>query len=127
MNREQIFPIDVRLVSDGFRQWIETEETTAQTNLIRLRVLRSYRDIEGNLSAMGDTTSCPIEWWRPAFAYAVAQYLVESDESEPEYQRLLGQFQKEAAEASGRFAPDVQRRAKKGYGRRVIPGPAWIA
>lgn len=124
--REQIFPIDVRVVSDGFRQWIETEETTATTRLIRLRVQRSYRDVEGPLSAMSDTTSCPIEWWRPAFAYAIAQWLVEQDESEPEFQRLLGQFQKEASMASGRFAPDVQRRARKGAGRRVLPGPAWV-
>ena len=123
--RERVFPIDVRLVSDGFRQWIETEETTGSTKLIRLRVLRSYRDIEGPLSAMSDTTSCPIEWWRPAFAYAVAQWLVESDESDPEYQRLLAQFKDEAAMASGRFAPDIQRRARKGNGRRIVPGPAW--
>jgi hypothetical protein len=126
VNREIVFPIDVRVETDGFRQWIETEETPGTTKVMRLRVLRSYRDIEGPLSAMSDTTSCPIEWWRPAFAYAIAQFLVEQDENDPEYQRLLGQFQKEAATASGRFAPDITRKVRKGYGRKVVAGPVSV-
>jgi hypothetical protein len=119
-NREDEFEIDYRVVFDGIRSWIELSEYPDRSAVARLTVLRSYRDLEGNLSAMGDTTSCPVEWWRPAFAFAIADYLVKTDENEPEYQRLKSEF---ADQVPKHFAPQIERQAKRGAGREIVPGP----
>lgn len=126
-NRENEYPVDYRVVFDGTRGWIEFSDFPETTPVVRLVVIRNYRDLEGELADMGDTTQAPIEWMRPAFAYAVAEHLVASDPEEPEYQRLRTMFEADARWAAAAFGPKTQRRVKKGYGRRILPGPVQIA
>lgn len=124
-HREDLFELDYRVVFDGARGWIEIGEYPGRANVARFTVLRSYRDAEGELSELSDTTVAPIEWLRPALAYGVASELVEADENDPEAQRLLSRLELLATQASGRFAPEITRKARSGYGRKLVPGPAW--
>lgn len=123
--REDEFEIDYKVAFDGFDAWLELRGASHLTRLVRLRVLRNYRDAEGNLSAMGDTTRAPIEWLRPVVAHAMVEWLAEGD-GDPEIQRLLGELAPKARVATGKFAPEVQRRLKTGGGRAGLPGPAEV-
>lgn len=126
-DREDLEPVGVNVTSDGLRQWVECELFPSRANLLRLIVLRSYRDVEGAFSLMSDTTSCPVEWTRPAFAYTCVQELVRLDPDDTDYKALLADLQESALAASGIYAPDIQREAKSGYGRVLLPGPAQVS
>jgi hypothetical protein len=125
-NREAEFEIDYRPVFDGFRGYLEITEFPAHSPLARFRVLRSYRDLEGELTLMSDTTQAPIEWLRPAVALAIAEHLLDGDPSDSDYQAWRSRFEAETKVASGRYAPDFVRRARRGSGRRVRPGPVEV-
>lgn len=122
---EDEFSLDYRVEFDGTRGWLYIPQPQG-TNLARMRLLRSYRDLEGDLSAMSDTTQAPIEWLRPVVAYEIARYLVESDPEEPIFQSLASSLEGDAARASGHYAPEVVRKARQGAGRRFLPGPAMV-
>lgn len=125
-NREDEHEIDYRVVRQGGRFWLEFSDYPQNTPVARITMLRNYREAEGDLLLMADTTAADREWWRPVFAYAVAAELCSIDEAEPEYQRLKADWEREAATATARFAPDVQRAVRSGYGRRSLPGPEQI-
>jgi len=126
-NREDEFEIDYKPIMLNGRVWLEFSDYPESSTVARVAYQRSYRDVEGPLTAMGDTTSCPAEWWRPAFAFAIAEWLLESDPNEPEYQRLYDKFKDAALAASGEYAPDFERPAHLGAGRKVLPGPDQVA
>lgn len=128
-NREDEWELDVQVQSDGLRQWMTTNEDPSSVSpVIRLQVVRSWRDFEGKLSAMGDTTIQNIEWMRPCFAWAYASWLWEADENEAEFKAMVDQLTKKAAAASGRWAPQFVRPIKGGAGgRKLLPGPAWVS
>lgn len=125
-NREDEFEIDYRLSRHGGRLWLEFSDSPESTPIARLTLLRNYREAEGELLLMSDTTTCPIEWMRPALAFAVAEHLAKESPEEPEYQRLKSDLAENAHAAAMRFGPQVQRRAKTGYGRKVLPGPVAV-
>lgn len=123
-NVEMEAPTGVRVIYDGFQGWIEVDPAVmANGNVLRLTVLRTYRDLEGNLDDWGDTTSAQLEWLRATAAFAVAEHLVRLDPMDQELQRLKGDLEQEAAMQSGRYAPEVNRRVMQTGGRRVLPGP----
>ena len=125
-NREDEFDIDFRVVRHGGRHWIEFVDEPGTTPVARITALRNYREAEGDLTLMADTTEAPIEWMRPAFAFAFADYLCSIDPQDPEFQRMRSDWADKAASAAGRFGPQVQRRAREGFGRSVLPGPVQI-
>ncbi|MEY4760825.1 MAG: hypothetical protein RLZZ200_681 [Pseudomonadota bacterium] len=125
-NRETEFQLDFDIEFDGVRSWLVLTDYPGTTRVARVRYLLSYRDLEGDLSAMSDTTSAPIEWLRPAAAYKCAAALVDSDPDVVEFARLLGSLQGDAERASHRYAPDIMRRVKTGPGLHSLPGPRGV-
>lgn len=124
--REDLFEVDFDVEFDGLQGWLTFSEAEYHTRLVRLRMVRSFRDMEGPLTSMEDTTQAPIEWLRPVAAYAIAEFLADQDPMEVEYQRLKDRFADAAREASVRFGPQIVRPAKRGAGSRVRPGPAEV-
>lgn len=122
-DREDLFEIDVKPVHDGLRVWLEIGENPSSTPVARIQFLRSYREIEGELALMSDTTVAPLEWLRAAAAYEAAMMLVRSDPEEPEYARILALVEPDAANARDQFGPVIDRPMNPGAGRVVLPGP----
>lgn len=125
-NRENEFEIDYRVGFDGFRGYIEIDAPVGMSPVARFRVLRSYRDIEGELSAMGDYTQAPIEWMRPAFALAIVDHLLGEDPTSPDLNALRQRYTADLDRATGRYAPKFERRQRRGYGRKLPPGPVEV-
>lgn len=119
-NREDEFPIRVDLEFDGIRGWLVFDPDPS-TNLARVQYTRSYRDLEGQLAIMSDTTSAPYDWVVPAAAFKCAQLLVNEDPEEPAFAKLYDEMSQLAATASGTYAPEFNREMKRA--NRLLPGP----
>lgn len=115
------FEMDYRIEFDGRQGWLYIDEFPGASNVARLRMERSYRDIEGDLLVMGDTTTAPIEWLRPVAAYAAAEALLEQDPEVPEFQNMLSRFREEVGRASGANAPRIVRRVKTNSAQHIGP------
>ena len=125
--KQDEFPVGYRVVFDGHQGWVEFDTGVMfQTTIARLVCLRSYRDYEGELRSLDDETLAPVEWMRPAAAHAIATHLVKMDPEYQEYQRLESELVVELRQATGQYAPNVQRRVKSGSGRGLLPGPREI-
>lgn len=122
--RQHTYPIDMVPKFDGRRWWLDTNELSAP--MARVTMIRSYRDMEGTLTAMTDKTACPEEWWRPAFAFAIVEAVLEGDEGNGQTQRFYSQLKDDVAAATSRFGASPNRNSNPGHGRDVLPGPAWI-
>lgn len=126
-NREDEWPIDYRVVEESGEFFIEITENPGVSPVARLRCIRSYRDVEGALSAMGDTTNAPVAWLRAAAAYEAANVLMEGDPGEVDYQRLAALRKADMVSATERFAPKrPPKHLKKGLGRAMLPGPVEV-
>lgn len=125
-NRENEFEIDYRVGFDGFRGYIEVDAPVGLSPVARFRVLRSYRDIEGELTTMGDYTQAPIDWMRPAFAMGIVDHLLGEDPTSPELNAMRGKYEEDLRQATARYAPKFERQQRRGYGRRVSPGPVEV-
>lgn len=124
-NREDEFELDYRFEWDGIQGWIYLDEYEGITNVMRVRIERSYRDLEGDLSLMSDTTSAPIEWMRPVGAYMAAMRLREEEPEDQTIAAMVDRFDSEAKLASGTYAPQIIRRVRKK--RLQMAGPTWVA
>lgn len=122
-NRQEEFRLDYRVEFDGYQGWILLDEYPGISNVARLRLERSYRDVEGNLTAMGDTTMAPIEWMRPVGALACVEALLEDDPTEATFQQMRDRFEREAMRASAMYAPQITRRMRKRQPQ--LSGPRW--
>lgn len=120
-NREYEFEMDIRVEFDGFRGWVYVDSDYPMSSVLRLRLERSYRDIEGQLLLMADTTQAPIEWLRPVACFAIAELLVEEDPENLEFKEMKGRWQMEAERASGAYAPEILRKIRRHS--PTVPGP----
>lgn len=120
-NREEESEANIRVDSDGYRTWIYLDGVTVYPPVLRVKTERSYRDHEGALLLMGDTTMAPIEWMRPVACLAVAELLHEEDRENAEFLEMVGKWREEAARASARYAPEITRAIRRKS--PTMPGP----
>jgi len=127
-DREDEFDLYALPVNVGNRVYIDTDELPGSSAVMRVRYLSSYRDMEGSFTNMASTTTCPIEWMRPAFGWEIAKHLVKIDPTVPDFQHYEALAKSEAIEATAKYAPDVVRSIRTSAGgRKALPGPVSIA
>lgn len=115
------FELSYRIEFDGRQGWLHIDEYPGVSNVARVRMERSYRDIEGDMLTMGATTSAPIEWLRPVAAFAAAETLLEQDPEAQEFQAMVNRFREEASRATGANAPQIVRRVKANSAQHIGP------
>ena len=120
-NRETEYEIPIRIEFDGFRGWIYVDADIPLSSILRVRMERSYRDVEGNLTLMADSTQAPIEWLRPAAAYAISEMLADDDPDNAAFGQMVGRWREEASRASGAYAPEIVRKIRRRS--PTLPGP----
>lgn len=106
------FEMAYRIEFDGRQGWLYIDEYPGLSSVARVRMERSYRDIEGDMLTMASTTSAPIEWLRAVAAFAAAEALLEQDPEVPEFRDMVNRLREDADRATGANAPQIVRRVK---------------
>lgn len=83
----------------------------------------SYRDFEGELSAMGDTTAAPIEWLRYAAAHECMKILTRDDPENLDFASIAASVEEDLRTATARYATRMPARRAKRL-NQYLPGPA---
>lgn len=94
-----------------------------QFPLVRVVSEVSYRDMEGQMALMGDTTSAPIEWLKYAAAAECMKILVRDDGENNDFMNMKLSIDSDLAIATGRYATRMPARQAKKLRQRLV-GPA---
>jgi hypothetical protein len=120
---ETLNKIQYNIEFDGLQGWLELPYQPVG-HVIRVRYEKSYRQLEGELSAMSDFTRAPIEWLRKAAAWEVYKLVDESDGAATTFGKWVGMTGDEVNQLSGRYAPNIVRRMNTG--QREAIGPRMV-
>lgn len=107
---------------DGLQGWLVLNYTP-DTDIIRLRYEKSFRELEGEMSLMLDVTRAPIEWMRMAAAWEAYQWLDNSDMAPQMFGKLVGKSADDVKKLSGRYAPSYTRPLLSPARERIGPRP----
>jgi hypothetical protein len=113
-------PIRFEVETDGLSNWLIFREDP-QTRVARVRYEMSYRDLEGEMSAMDDTTRAPLVWLRKAACWEAYKLIDESDDAARTFSRLTGIAYEEVSTLSRRYGPQIPHRRAKTKGKLVGP------
>lgn len=111
-----------------YESWADGHEVKVkivdpQFPVVRVVSRVSYRDLEGELSDMGDVTAAPIEWLRYAAADECMKILTRDDPENLDFASIAASIGRDLAIATARYAtPTPPRKAVKLHQR--LPGPA---
>lgn len=116
-------PIRYDVEFDGIDGWIVFHQLP-DTDTVVVRHEISWRDFEGELSDLDDSTEAPLQWLRKAAAWEAYRFIDASDEAPDNFARLAAMTAQEVYQLSAQFSPEVVR--PLATGRRKLVGPAEV-
>jgi hypothetical protein len=120
--RVDYVPVHVGVEFDGFRAWLRPRLGHNNYASLRVRVRRSIRDIEGDLTLPTDTTQALMNFLRPAVAWEAYRWLSEGDPDDEGFFQLTGMKRLDVTAAATRYQPHVVRAVAP----RELYGPGMV-
>lgn len=121
-NVKDLEPLHYEAYEDGPQVFIKVNSDAYAFPVVRVRYEVSYRDYEGLMSLMSDTTSAPREWLRAAAAAECMEILVRDDAEQGTFATIQAKVERALQTATSRYASRAPARKIKPSGNRLV-GP----
>lgn len=124
-NGKALDPVMYEAFEDGPQIWIRLTEDAFSYPIVRIRYEVSYRDYEGELSAMSDLTAAPREWLRAAAAAECMEILTRDDPGQAEFATIQAKVDRALEVSTGRYATRMPPRKIKAPTVALIGPRTW--